>query len=425
MGKLCKSEGEATSEVRILDSPLKKSFLVVLIYGVLVSHAAYAQQDPAKIDDPVANARFHFGVIALDPRAAIQNVGVDTNVFNTATDKQSDFTITVTPGTKLYMRTGKGLLTIDGSLEFVHFVKFDTERSINSAGSGQYELRFNRIRPYVSASTLNTRQRPGFEIDARARHFENDYRIGTDFKVASKSTARLEYRNAAIAFDGDAVFGGRPLNQELNRTLKIADLSWRQNLTALTTWVTHFSRQTERFEFEPTRNADSTRFSTGFELGRFALIRGAAFVGYRHLTPADGGLIPTFSGVTSDINVSYTAPSQTRLGLAVDRDLEYSYDVFTPYYIQTGWTATLTQRVVGRWDAQLTGGRDSLAYQGLLAVSSLERTDFVGRFGGGIGYALGDNVRASFDVQSFNRSSDKPGREYGGIRAGMSVTYGY
>jgi len=397
----------------------------VLFYGVLVSHAAYAQQVPGASDDPVADARFHFGVLALDPRIALQNVGVDTNVFNSPSNPQRDFTLTLVPGTKLYMRTGKGLLTIDGNLEVVHFSKFATERSINSAVSGTYELRFNRLRPYISASTLNTRQRPGFEIDARARHFENDYRAGADFRIASKSIARLEFRNAKIAFDGDAVFAGRPLNQEFNRTLEVADLSWRQRLTALTTWVTHFSRETERFEFSELRNGDTTRFSTGVELGRFALIRGSAFVGYRRLTPADGGLVTPFSGVTADVDVSYTAPSQTRLGLAVNRDVQYSYDVLTPYYIQTGWTATVTQRVIGRWDARLSGGRDRLAYQSILGLTALNRSDYVGRVGGGIGYALGDQVRVSFDVQSFNRSSDLAGREYGGVRAGFSVTYGY
>jgi hypothetical protein len=171
------------------------------------------------------------------------------------------------------------------------------------------------------------------------------------------------------------------------------------------------------------RNSDSFRLSSGFELGRFALIRGSAFAGYRKLTPADGGTLPEFSGVTANVDVSYTAPTQTRLGAAVERDIRYSYEPRTPYYVQTGWTGTLTQRVIGRWDVQITGGRDRLSYQAVDVRDA--RKDFVGRFGGGIGYAIGDQVRAGFDVQSFYRRSDIPGREYGGLRAGISVTYGY
>jgi hypothetical protein len=388
-----------------------------------LARPAAAQQVPTDTDDPVASAPIRVGVVGLAPRVRLTNLGVDTNVFNTVDDPQRDFTFTVSPATDLWLRTGRGLLTVSGGVDLVYFQEFDTERSVNSNAMGQYEFRFNRLRPYASVSTLNTRQRPGYEIDARARHYETDFHAGTDFRVASKTTARIDYRHLDYSFAGDAVFAGRPLNQELNRTLKAVDLSWRQRLTALTTWVTRVSRETERFEFEDARNSNSFRVSSGFELGRFALIRGSAFVGYRKLTPADGGILPEFSGITAAVDVAYTAPSQTRLGAAVDRDVQYSYDIATPYYIQTGWSATLTQRVIGRWDVQLSGGRDRLSYQAINRSGT--RRDFVGRFGGGIGYELGDEIRASFDVSSFYRRSDIRGREYGGVRAGVSVTYGY
>lgn len=396
--------------------------LFVLLFALVATTAA-AQQVPSAADDPVATARFKFGVIGLNPRVGVQNVGFDTNVFNTTENEQRDFTFTMAPGTQLFMRTGKGLLTLDGAAEFVYFNEFTTERAVNSNVTGQYELRFNRVRPYVSVRSVNTRQRPGYEIDARARHYETDIHTGADFRVASKSTIRIDYRHLDYNFAGDAVFSGRPLNQDLNRNLSALDIGWRQRLTSLTTWVTRITTESERFEFENVRNSDSFRVNSGFELGRFALIRGSAFAGYRKLRAADGGVLPEFSGLTADVNVAYSAPTQTRLSGVIERDIQYSYERRTPYYVQTGWTAILTQRVVGRWDVQLQGGRDRLSYQAV-NVSDQHR-DFVGRFGGGIGYAIGDQVRAGFDVQSFYRSSDVPGKEYGSIRAGLSVTYGY
>ena len=395
--------------------------LVAVLCSTTFAMPAFAQQVPT--DDPVASAPIRIGAFGVNPRLSLSNLGIDSNVFNTLGDPQRDFTFTLSPGTELFLRTGRGLLSFSGGAEFVYFQQFDTERSLNSNARGQYEFRFNRLRPFASASTLNTKQRPGYEIDVRARHSETEFRVGTDFRFMSKTTARLEFRHLTYSFAGDAVFAGRPLGQELNRTLRAVDLSWRQRLTALSTWITRVSRETERFEFEDARNSDSFRVSSGFELGRFALIRGSAFAGYRKLTPAAGGILPEFSGVTADVDVSYTAPTQTRLGIAVDRDVQFSYDTRTPYFVQTGWTASLTQRVTGRWDLQLTGGRDRLAYQSTNPIDA--RKDFVGRFGGGIGYAVRDQVRASFDVNSLYRSSELPGREYGGIRAGLSVTYGY
>lgn len=390
---------------------------------VLLARPASAQQVPTASEDPVAAAPIRLGPFAFDPRVTLTNLGVDTNVFYSSSNPESDFTFTLKPGTDMFLRTGRGLLTVSGNLEFVYFSEFESERSTNSDVLGRYEFRFNRLRPYASASWLDTRQRPGFEIDARARHYEADYHAGTDLRMASKGTIRIDFRQLHYTFAGDQVFNGEALNEELNRTLKALELSWRQRLTVLTTWVTRVSRETERFEFEDIRNSDSVRVSSGFELGRFALIRGSAFVGFRTLRPAEGGIFPEFTGMTADVDVSYTAPSQTRFGAAVNRDLQYSYENRTPYYVQTGWTGTLTQRVTGRWDVQLSGGRDRLAYQSILQ-SVDARTDFIGRFGGGIGYTLGEQMRISFDVNSYHRRSDLPGREYGSIRAGVSVTYG-
>jgi hypothetical protein len=401
------------------------SFQMPLLWFLLVCMAspAFAQQVPVPGDDPVAEAPIRIGVLGVRPRIGVYDFGVDTNVFNTETNQQRDITFTIRPGSQFFLRTGRGLLTLDGGADLVYFQEFATERSVNSSVSGQYELRFNRFRPFVAVSSVNTRERPGYEIDVRARRYETAVKGGADLRVFSKSVVRAEFQRGNYSFDGDAVFEGRPLNQSLSRQAQSFDLSWRQRLTALTTWVTRVSAQTERFEFQPLRDGNTFRINSGFELGRFALIRGNAFVGYRRLTPTENSAIPEFSGITSDVNVSYTAPSQTRISAAVSRDLQYSYDLLTPYYLQTGWTATITQRVVGRWDAQATGGRDRLAYEGI--IDPLDRRDFVGRWGGGVGYNLGEQVRIGFNVQSFYRSSDVPGREYGGLRAGLSVTYGY
>jgi hypothetical protein len=397
------------------------AFVLMLVF---LASPALAQQVPTASEDPVAAAPIRIGAVALDPRVVLTNFGVDTNVFNTANNPESDFTFAVKPGTDLFLRTGRGLLTVSGNLEYVYFNEFETERSVNTDVLGRYELRFNRFRPYGSASWLDTRQRPGYEIDARARHYEADFHAGGDLRVGSKGTVRVDFRHLDYSFAGDEVFNGRPLSEELNRTLRAVEFSWRHRLTALTTWITRASRETERFEFDDFRNADSFRLSSGFELGRFALIRGSAFAGFRSLEPADGGIIPEFTGVTADVDVSYTAPTQTRLGAAIDRDLEYSYENRTPYYVQTGWTATLTQRIIGRWDFQLSGGRDRLAYQAIIAAVDA-RTDFIGRFGGGIGYTLGEQTRISFDVNSYHRSSVLPGYDYDSMRAGVSVNYGY
>jgi hypothetical protein len=369
------------------------------LFLLLVPSLATAQDQP----DPFTTARMRAGVVALTPAINLTNLGVDTNVFNEVDDPKSDFTFTVSPRSNFWIRTQRGLISLSGQVDLVYFSTYDTERSVNGFGSAQYEYRFSRVRPFASFSGLNTRERPGFEIDARARRFENTLRTGVDVRVASKSFLEVGFRRQQVDYAGDAVFGGQPLRQSLNRTLEAVDLTWRQRLTVLTTWMVRASSERERFDFTEARNSDSMRVMSGFELGRLALIRGSAFVGFRRLEPAEGGTLPEFSGVTADVNVSYVAPLQTQVSMETFRDVEYSFDLANPYYVRTGWTATLTQRIFGPWDFQVRGGRDGLAYEGQLLASGGQRRDRINRVGGGIGYRLGPDVRLSFDVQSFQR----------------------
>ena len=61
---------------------------------LLLPVCAFAQStDPAAIE----NARLQFGPLALQPRFALTNVGVDTNVRNEADAPQRDFTMTFVP----------------------------------------------------------------------------------------------------------------------------------------------------------------------------------------------------------------------------------------------------------------------------------------------------------------------------------------
>ena len=53
------------------------------------------------------------------------------------------------------------------------------------------------------------------------------------------------------------------------------------------------------------------------------------------------------------------------------------------------------------------------------------RKDSGNRYGGGIGYVLGQQMRLGFDVNYMDRTSDADiTRNYEGVRAGFTITYG-
>lgn len=399
-----------------------KRFLVILLGVLFWSNASYAQQAPA--EDPVAAAPIRLGPFGFGPRFSISNFGWDNNVFNDATNEKADFTFTTTPALDMWLRTGRGLLSLTGSLDLVYYAEYENQRAINSHATGQYEYRFNRVRPLASFSIADVKDRPGYEIDTRVQSFTDTLTAGADVRLASKTFLEVAYRQGETTYADDAVYNDQNLKDTLDRKLKAVDGTLRYRKSSITTMFLRVSSEQERFDTATERNSNSGRASVGFELGRFALIRGKAEVGFRSLAAADGGTLPPYRGLTADVDVTYTAPTQTRITTRVTRDVQYSYDVVTPYYIQTGFVLTLTQRITGRWDVQAQGGQDQLDYQSTSSDPSVERTDFVSRVGGGLGYQLAEQTRVGFDIQLITRRSPlQP--EYRNTRAFASVSYVY
>jgi hypothetical protein len=390
---------------------------------IVVASSVRADAQDAREPDPVADAPIHLGIFGVAPRFAITNLGVDSNVFNSTDDPRQDFTFTATPGVKLWMRTERGLLSLDGRVDFVYYATFATERSANRAATIAYEYPFMRVKPFVTYGMLNTSERPGYEIDTRARRFEGDLRIGAIVPVGSVTELEVARRQFRVTFDEDAVYEDESLKQTLDRKLDAWEVRYRQSFTVLTTWLLESTLERERFEYEPYRNSNSFRLNSGFELDLDALVRGTATVGYRRLVGAEGGTLAEFSGLTANVDVAYTAPTQTRLEAMVDRDLHYSFEIEQPYYVQTGWTFTGTQRLVGQWDVQITGGRDRLDYRAL--DPTFARRDFIRRAGGGIGYDLGEEMRIGFNMLWQTRQSPLSERDYRSFTSGVSLTYAY
>ena len=370
-----------------------------------------------------SGADIRIGVLSLDPRFGLSDVGVDTNVFATTENPQRDFTATVSAGGDFWIRTGRGLLTLKGDTEYVHFDRFASERGLNTEAVATYQWRLNRITPFAWGETGDFNRRPNEEIVTRVHHRKTGYGAGADMRLGSRTIARLSWNDRHTSFDESAQFEGNDLNTQLNQTLRTTEVAIRQRLTALTTFVTTAAHERNEFAFTPARDSDSLRAHAGFELGEFALIRGVALFGYHHLRADDPISLPEYSGLTTDVNVAYTAPTQTRIEAIVQRNLRQSPDPRTPHYTQMTWGGTVTQRLFGRWDMQVSGNRIRQDYLATALLAA--RTDLSDRIGASLGYALARQVRASFDLNSVNRRSDLQPRDYRGVVGGFSMTYGY
>jgi hypothetical protein len=386
---------------------------------------ALAQYIP-RIPDS-SNIRVRVGPVWMNPTVALTNLGIDNNVFNDADsdDPKSDFTMTVTPQTDLWLRMGRTWLTANLREDIVWYQDFATERSVNSRSTVGWVVPLTRVSFAVGGNWVNTRERPGFEIDARSQRTERAWNGAAELRALSKTFfgARAERRD--VAFDSDAVFLGRNLREQLNRTETTKALTIRHDVTPLTSLSLEIGRSNDRFDFQPIRDSDSTRVQARLDFDPFALISGSAQVGYRHLEPLSAE-VPEFSGATAAVSLSYVALGSTKLTVQANRDVQYSFDVGQPYYLQSGVSLALAQRIYGPVDVEGRLNTQRLSYRERIGaeVEAPDRVDHIRGYGAGVGYRAGRDLRIGVNLDQQKRTSDVERRQYEGLRFGLSVTYG-
>jgi hypothetical protein len=350
-----------------------------LALGLSSTHIAAAQTPGA--ENPRADAKIHVGPLYITPALQIRDVGVDTNVFNTAADPKSDFTLTVGPEASLWVPIGRrALFKTAGGADLVYFQQYASERSINPHGEVRGELYVQRVTLFVENELVNTRQRPNFEIDIRARRLEDTMRVGGQVRLSPKLSVEMAARRSIVRFDGDAFFSGSYLEKVLNRDTRGVSATLRYRRTPLTTFVVRTERSQERFAFSPLRDADTLRVEPGVEFRPPALISGSGYLGMRRLTPVHDEL-PGFQGLVGSGRLRFRLPGATSIEFAGDRDLNYSYEPLQPYYIADGYGVTVRRQIVRRFDASASLHHQFYSYRDLLGAqltpvsASQERQD--------------------------------------------------
>ena len=343
-------------------------------------------------------------------------------MFNTVDDQRQDTTAAVGPAVNFWAHLQRARMTGKSSGQYLYFKTYDNQRGWNTTNELEFDLPLARLRPFVSGSYINTRERPGYEIDSRSRAATNT-RAPWDRPPCLREdhlhVQRLAYEYRVRS---ERHFLASELARSLNRREDAEELQFRYALTPLTTLVVKNEAIQDRFSSENGRNADSIRVMPGFLFKPLALISGSAFVGFRHFN-ALNDTIADFNGLVAKVDAHYVVAA-TRVQVRVGRDVAFSYEDVNPYYKLTDVALTLTQRVTRSWDVVGRGGRQSLQYQQLQSSPGDGRTDRGRLYGGGAGYRFGDALRLGLDVNYLVRRSPDLTRQYNGVRVGASVSYG-
>lgn len=397
---------------------------VVAALLLSVAHAAQAQDD---VPDP-RYVRVKIGALWLNPTIALTNVGVDQNVFNDPVERapKSDFTLTLSPASEVWLRVGPTWVTGKVSEQILWFQKYASERSVTNLYTIGYRVPLSRVSIKADAQLNSARDRPGYEIDARADRRELTVDIGGELRALSKTYLAVEARRFRTDFKNNQFFLGADLRETLNRSGTAYSVAVRHQLTPLTSISFTGTRAEDRFEFEPQRNTRATSGTVGVIFDRFALIKGSASFGYTDFRPLDD-TVPAYRGTTAALNLSYAFAGTTRIGVKADRGVQYSYDVDQPYYLQTGFDVSLAQQLFGPVDAVVHGGLEHLDYRtrALTVLDVENRLDRAASYGFGVGYHIGRDLRLGVNADRTMRTSDIRLHTYDDWRIGSSLTYGF
>jgi hypothetical protein len=398
---------------------------LVTVGLVLLPHLALAQPE----EDPRKTARMHFGPLYLTPIVTLTNLGWDSNVFNGQGEaKEGDFTFTLTPAADVWLPFARRAMIItNAAADLVYFQTLSSERSVDPFVLVRPEIYFNRLTLFAEGSYLDTRQRPNFEIDVRARRNEREGKAGFDLRIAKKLSIEMAGRERRIRFDADQYYQGTELQETLNRDERAASATLRYRWTPLTTVVVLSEAQSDRFVYSPERDTDSVRIMPGVELKPRAIVSGSGYIGYRRFVVLSDEM-PDFSGLVASGALSYTLQGATKFTFTANRDVDYSFEQDQPYYVKSGFGLDVRRALGARFDVTAGYERYDYAYREFTtgtATPTVHRVDLTQDVSCSFGYRAARDARIGFGASYRERTSNtEPFRDYNGVRIGVMIDYG-
>ncbi|HEY3883682.1 MAG TPA: hypothetical protein VGL62_00645 [Vicinamibacterales bacterium] len=393
---------------------------------VLMARPALAQDSEPPVD-PLDTALVRIGPLGINPSILLSDVGRDENVFNDATNPKSDFTFTLTPKAEVLFRPRLVHIDFTEQTEYVYYQTYAGERSIDESSGVRADFDLSRFQPFVSVQGVTTRDRLDQEVDIRARHHQVTYLAGAALKLATRTHISVDVSRANLTFDSGSLFRGFDLATAFDGHVEAIDASVGMDLTPFTSVSVAATRDEQRFTLAPDRNSDTTRIAPTITFGSQAIITGTASVGVSRFQPSSAS-VPGWSGLTAVATLSTADIGRYQFNGSLTRDVRYSYDLTTPYYLTTGGTINATVLLVGPFDAKLTASRQSMQYrqeQAAATAAGLGGTDTYTDYGGGFGYRVRDRLRLGVSADWSQRASDiSLDRTYHDHRILASFTWG-
>jgi hypothetical protein len=402
----------------------------VLGIAVLLAGTPVLAQTTGSEEEPSARpGLFRVGTFYLTPYLNIGSLGVDTNVFYTPTDRQTDFTASGGPGLEVVRPFGReSRFRLDGGLDYLYFAKTESQRQLNGYGSAEFDLVGVKTRLFVEERYQSSYRRPSYEVNERVQQESEGTRGFLRRNLGDRFALALVGSRERTTTDSQDYLG-TDLGDTLTEDRYRAGGELRLALSVKTQMVGGGEQEWYRYPRLPERDGDSTKVYGGFRTDETALIAGQALLGYQWFRLDTGG---ERSGLYANVDATWNISPKTKLGARYRREINYSS------FATTGSTPTnlnetveiyLDKLLARNLYFRLFGRLASLASDGDITivtpdgVETAVRDDRVREAGAEFGYQFRTRVRIGVTATYTTRES--PFETFGvdGLLAGLTVQY--
>jgi hypothetical protein len=395
--------------------------------------ASPASDRPLQGDD--RPGLFRLGPVYLTPSLRIGNVGFDTNVLYTSTDRRADVAGSAGPGLDVVLPVTRRLrATGTGFLDYHYFVRSEELRKLTRGGGGRVEWIGSKVSVGVGRLYVETYGRPNIEVDRRIT--QGGWQSFADLRLHGIG-ARL---GIATSFDArrhepaaGQEFVGADLRRALARDEYRAKLELSYSLTPKTSFVVGGDHQWDRFLEDTTRDADSNRAYAGFQIQSETRLSGRAVAGARSFRPLHASRVFEARAPYAEADVRYTFGPRTRLSATYQTDLAYSaFDPRggTPTFRHEVATVRLEKDLLRRLNLRLFASQTRAHSDGAITVLRregdrivAERRDTLREGGADLGFLFRPELRVGFAAVYTERRSTIADLGLEGLLLGMTVTY--
>lgn len=269
------------------------------------------------------------GALYLRPRLRVETLGLDTNVFYSATGRRADFTASGGPGLDAILPLRGGFrLSAGGDLGYVYFRRTESQRRATAQARAGLQWNGARLGAGVQGTYGRSFARPSFEVDERVA--ETARGAGADVRADIGARVRLALAASTVRREVErgAAFAGVDLQRALSDDARTGGAELAYRLTPKTSLLLLADARQDHFRLAPERDADSERLGGGLQVDSATRLFGRATGGMRRFRFRRGGPGARSAAPFAEVDAGYRLGPRTVLGAAYRRGQEHS--AFTP-----------------------------------------------------------------------------------------------